>query len=628
MASYSKFYPGNEYGFTPKFSSKYDPFMGGYHIPASQIGMAIDPRTAAQIKKASEQLSSGTKTVEIQMTQPNIADAIPKQHLQELARLRKLVGTDLTLHGPLVEPTGVIKQGWDETQRLLAERQMWDSLQRGQVLNKEGNLVVTFHSSNGLPEPETKVIVEKDGKKEEQVTGIWVVNDKDGQFTQITPHADYLLDKKANPEKELQEQNKKAWETALTQLSYHTLQGKESFEAAIKPERLIRGGEETPEDKKAKEEYKQLWLMSKSSEGMKKIEKEVFRNEVVKKDVQDRFARMNYGEIYIKDSYTEMQEQFNRAWIAINKDKNNSDFKTREKAEEDLKKLKEFRQNIINNQKTLFLTENVDKLAEEVQRGVNTLNSLSSPPRIFRPLKEFAIDKASETFANLAYRSYSEFKENAPIISIENPPAGSGLHRAEDLKLLVEEARKKFVEKASKHMPEKEAKKQAERLIGVTWDVGHINMIKKYGYDDTSLAKETETVGPFIKHVHLSDNFGAEHTELPMGMGNVPMKAHMEIIQKYNDKVKKIIETGDWYQHFQTTPFTETLEAFGSPIYAMNMAPYWSNNTGLAGGYFSGYGFNPEIHHSMYGAGFSSLPIELGGQVPGSRNRLSGTPTD
>ena len=131
-----------------------------------------------------------------------------------------------------------------------------------------------------------------------------------------------------------------------------------------------------------------------------------------------------------------------------------------------------------------------------------------------------------------------------------------------------------------------------------------------------------------VKHMHLSDNFGMEHTELPMGMGNVPTKKMTEAITKYNDKVKKIIETGQWYQHFKISPFAKSLSAFGSPIYSMQMAPSWNQAYASSGGYFAGYGqMLPEQHFNIYGAGFSNLPPELGGQM-GGRNRLGGAPME
>jgi len=203
------------------------------------------------------------------------------------------------------------------------------------------------------------------------------------------------------------------------------------------------------------------------------------------------------------------------------------------------------------------------------------------------------------------------------------------LSTAEDLRDLVKKAREEFAEQAVKklNISKSEAQKQAEKLIGVTWDVGHINMLRGRGYEEKHLIEQTKKIAPFVKHVHLSDNFGLEHTELPMGMGNVPTKKMLDLIHEYNKKVKKIVETGDWFQPFKTTPFRETLAAFGSPTYGID-APYWNQIGYASGSYFAGQGAtNPPIHHSIWGSGFSNLPIELGGQMAG-RSRVSGAPIE
>ena len=196
---------------------------------------------------------------------------------------------------------------------------------------------------------------------------------------------------------------------------------------------------------------------------------------------------------------------------------------------------------------------------------------------------------------------------------------------------IVEGAREKFVEKAVKDgMGQGEAEKQAEKLIGVTWDVGHINMLRKQGFNEEDIIKETEKVAKFVKHVHLSDNFGFEHTELPMGMGNVPMADIMKKIGQEGFDVKKVIEAGDWWQHFSpggksNPPIVPTLQGFGSPLYSGG--PGWNNIYGVPGGYFGGYGtMLPEQHFQLYGAGFSSLPQELGGQMANKDSKFSGTP--
>jgi sugar phosphate isomerase/epimerase len=633
MGSYENFYHGTDYD----FGAVDDLFQGmTYKTPVSQMAIATDPRTANQLQSVSERFNTGLKTVEVSMLTPNVAEAIPEQHLEEINRLKKLVGADLTLHGPLVDPTGITKQGWDPTQREQAERQMWQAVERGHKLDPEGNIVVTFHSSHGLPDPETRVIDEnkKPGEKgREVVTEMMVVNERDGQFTHIMPKHNYLLDEKPDPAKELKEQNKRAWETTLTQVSFHALNGKEAIEKGLEIERSPKRIEEE-RDKRFKNAMKKIWELSKSSEGRDKIDKVIGDNNLEKKEVERRIETLNHGEIYVKEAYLNLQDHFNKAWAAtekaVERAKNEED---RKKAEEDRKKLKKYSDELIKKRDKLFSkdfkAENAELLGIEVQKGVNILNSLSETPALYRPLKDFAVEQASETFANIALKSYEKFQDNSPIISVENPPVGMGLNRAEDLRDLIKETRSKFVKEAQEKfdMSKEEAEERAKKLIGVTWDLGHINMIRKYGYGEEDLVKQTKEIAPFVNKIHLSDNFGMEHTELPMGMGNVPTKKHMEILDKYNEKVKKIIEAGDWYQHFKTMPVQESLAAFGSPIYAMQMAPYWNKAAFTSGGYFSGYGMNPEVHHSMYGAGFANLPVELGGQMAG-KSRLSGAPME
>ena len=89
---------------------------------------------------------------------------------------------------------------------------------------------------------------------------------------------------------------------------------------------------------------------------------------------------------------------------------------------------------------------------------------------------------------------------------------------------------------------------------------------------------------------------------------------------------KKIIEAASWWQHFKSPPVKESMEAFGSPLYSMNMAPYWNQSAGFQQNYFSCYGMMlPQGNYETFGAGFSQLPAELGGQRPGAQGgRMSG----
>ncbi len=624
MADYNNitFYSGAGYG----ISGYNEPFINTkYRFAPSEFGLPTDPRTANQIKAVSDKLSTGARVIEVSGVSPEMFEALPQQHLKEINRLKKLAGAELTFHGPLVEPTGVIRRGWDESQRAHAERQMWSAVERSHDLEPKGNIVVTFHSSNGLPDPEVKEYVKKDGKDVEEIKQIWVVDERTGDFQPSGPPQKEYLTKEGKyltPYEVLEKQNKDAWTNVLQNVNYHAYLGTERINQALKPIEI------PGKDKKIDEEtilnfYKEF--------GSEEAEKKLALLGEQGKHIKEQIQEISHGDIYLRDAYTKFQTLFNQAYAATEKSQKSKDEKERQEAEETLKRLNKFREEIKDKVDYLEKPEKVRELGEELIKGVNILGSIPNP-KLLRPLKEFAIDKASDTFSNLAFDSYKKFKETAPIISIENPPAGSGLTRADELKSLVEESRNKFVEKAHKElgMSKSEAKAQADKLIGVTWDVGHINMLRKYGAEERHLVKETETIAPFVKHVHLSDNFGMEHTELPMGMGNVPTKKMLDLISEYNKKAKKIIETGGpWYQFFQKSPLRETFEAFGSPVYPMKMAPYWNQVAATSGGYFSGYGKTlPDIHFSTYGAGFSQLPAELGGQIAGRGGRLSGTPME
>ena len=58
----------------------------------------------------------------------------------------------------------------------------------------------------------------------------------------------------------------------------------------------------------------------------------------------------------------------------------------------------------------------------------------------------------------------------------------------------------------------------------------------------------------------------------------------------------------------------------------MKMSPYWNQNPAFQQSYLGGYGMMlPQTHYETFGAGFSRLPSELGGQKAGAEgSRMSG----
>lgn len=622
MVAVEGIYPGADYGLDPNYGlgemDSYGNFTG-YRVNPAQIGFPSDPRTANQIDAVSKKISTGAKTIEVSAVNimggggpMKLIDSIPRQQFKEIERLKKLTGIDLTFHGPLVEPTGISRQGWHDVDRQQAEKEIVSAIDRGHKLNPKGNTPIVFHSSAIGLDPETRVINEKTGK--EIVTQISVIDERTGQIQQGVgpPTKDYLSkDPEVEIKKELKKQNEDAWFRALQSTNFNANQG---YEKAHRD--LSRDAGVTEKGKDAFLNFYKDYVKSpeKAEEVLKKM------NPEEASELKNKMMDLTNADIYMRDAYQGFKTLFNQAY-------HNAEEKGNQK---DLNLLDKYRKKLLP--RINELEDDPSKMLEfgkEINEGVNVLRQIA-PPQNLRPMKEFMIDKASDTFANAAFKSYKKFKETSPVIAIENPPAGAPLSRADELRDLVKDARKKFAQRAQRElgMSESQAKKQAEKLIGATWDLGHINMIRKFGYEEKDVIKETKKIAPYVKHVHLSDNFGLEHTELPMGMGNVPTKKHLELIEKYNKQAKKIVETGDWFSTLRipTTPVMQSFTAMGSPVYSMRMSPYWNQIAATSGAYQTGFGAtNPDIHHSIYGAGYSNLPVELGGQMAG-QSRVSGAP--
>jgi len=591
--------------------SSMDPNKGelftGYRIPAARFAMATDPRTANIIQDVSQKLQSGAKQIEVSTIQPDVFESIPDQHLKEINRLSKLTGVDISVHGILVEPSGIGQQGYNELAREEAERQMLSNVLRAHEMAPNGNVPMTFHSSVSWQGPEYRPVKGENGKEVFEKWRMPIINQETGQPTLVQADVQYRasmtpeeLEKgeKVSAAEHIQLRNDTEWSDALSTLvAIKERSDKMISETSPIAEQILQKlNSGTGPDSLTPTEHQVLTRYETAGMEIRDIRKHLnaLFDKAVKYGGGDSEAKRKY-----MNTLRELSEGFRGELPKLENGKENPlDFAGQSKALSNL---------MIN------------------------LSNLPSP-QVYKPLEDFAVDKSATTFGNVAFKAYKEFKDNAPIISIENPPAGGGLSRAEDLKKVVEASRKQFVENAMKpkdqgglSMSESEAKKQAEKLLGVTWDVGHINMIRKYGYGEEQTLKEAETVAPLVKHVHLSDNFGFEHTELPMGMGNVPIKKIMERLGEKGFEARKVIEAGNWWQHFKTSPFQETLEAFGSPIYSMKMAPYWNQAVGTAG-YFGGYGnMLPQINYETMGAGFSMLPSELGGQRGGAKgSRMSG----
>lgn len=595
MTNYEFFYEGTPYSLEPGYGG----FIG-YRLSAGRVGVPTGIQTANQIQEVTNLLNQGIKMIELQPLSPEVFEQIPKQHFEAIKQQTKLTGAETSVHAPIVEPSGFTKEGWSNLNRENAERQLKSVVEKSHQLNPKGNVSVTIHAS---AIPGTEWTPGKEEKREPRYKEVEIigVNQETGQMAPFKEEEVYYPEKEKKeiktPRRRIKMYNDTQWSNGLANLSFYKKQADEMLsEAALvlgpDYDKIIQGKEEklTPEQARAISQIKKAGIML--------------------DHVQAQFITIYDNAKKYTDLKEIKDEGRKRAVIERFQD-------VGEQWSEAAKKFPD-----------PFSTS---ELLDNSIHSMDAIGKLGGIPKIMVPIEEFAQDKSSTTFANVAFEAYDKFKDNAPMINIENLHPGMAFSRSEQLKKLVDESRKKFVKKAiKKGYSKSEAREAAKKVIGVTWDVGHINMLRKAGFKEKDILKETQEIAKYVKHVHLTDNFGYSDSHLPPGMGNVPTKEILKRLEKagYFERAgKTIVEAGSFVQHFKRSPHPYVLEALGSPIYAMDMAPYWNQAIGFQQGYFAGYGtFLPEQHFSMYGSGFSGLPTELGGQIPGKQTRFGGTP--
>jgi sugar phosphate isomerase/epimerase len=615
MENYETFYKG---GFS-SLSPDYGNFVG-YRLSPGKIGSPTGIQTANQLNEVVERIREGVKNVELQPIQPDTFEQIPKEHFKEIRALMKLSGVKPSVHAPMIDPAGFGEKGYEgEFGREDAERRLFNVIEKSHELDPKGNIPIVIHSSSGVPGMEFKPRAgTKPGDKDrfEEWRGA-IINKESGQMSKIEVDQKYYPTMQPDfekggtvmtPTEQINSSNATEWDAKLTELATFRKHANEIIGNA--PLLLA--------------EYKD-----------KPLTKEVIGT--MAPDQQAQYGKVRDAQIFLDNVRLNFSGAFNKAYKYGSEKQKEALKKLSTEYTEDLGKIKNTAWAPIEMERTLdkaivglkdITTKKYNQRTGEEIKGWDA-------PQLFASAEDFAMEKASQTFGNLATKSYDKFKDNAPVLAIENMYSGMAFSRAEDMKKLVEESRKVFVKNATKSrsdgglgMSEGAAENHAKKTIGVTWDVGHLNIMRKHGFKKKDIVAETKKISKMVKHVHLTDNFGYSDSHLPPGMGNVPTKEILEQLEKAGalQNSRAIVEAGAFVQHFKKSPHPFTLSALGSPIYGAKMAPYWNQVANTQGNYFNfPLAQMPDKHFSLYGSGFSMLPEELGGQVPGTASRFSGT---
>ena len=603
-----------------------------FYINHRLLGATTSPQTANQIQEASSRLNAGVKHVELELISPDLFDSVPKQHFEEMRRMAKLTGANINIHAPVqnMDLAGFSREGWSETERKRVEESMKHMIDRGADLGN--NTIVNFHSSGGVPSYEwqaEKALGETElppeGKRK-----VFVIDRADPRH-QIMPleyeEKQYFGSTKEKPEiwtpeRRRENINQTTWQQEKLQLFNY-----EKEKAEIRDRLNYLGNQTAP----LMEGYRNGILNKEETEQLQRTRKQI---EVMSDHIQEIDS-------HIDSQLQDLHDKFIRYTPEDKKKKFFNEF-------DDYKELSNLERDKYFERKMRELYPKVEsgdekaqkefhKIQEEFnfkrQRLLDAVKHMPAPER-FIPTDDFAKQKLSETVANSAFYAYNEYKDKAPVIAIENVFPDWTLGRAESLKEAVEESREKFAKELheKKNISKEKAKEISEKLIGATWDVGHITQLRKFGYSDKQIAEEAKKIAPVVKHIHVTDNFGFSDSHIAPGQGTVPIKEQLEKLKqglgKEYDKVAHIIESGGFASQFKQSPRLQELQYFDSPLYEIR-APSWREIAYSDAEYNMGYGLMfPEKHFEMYGGGFSNLPQELGGNVSGDKSRFAGTPND
>ena len=616
---------------TDNFKEKYEGSLDSkYYFSSSRVGATTSPQSPNQIGELTSRLNQGLKVVELGALNQRLLDQVPKEHFEEVRRLNKLTGAQASLHAPIqdLDLTGFTQQGWNEFERKTNVNKLISSVDRAHLMDPEGNTPVTVHAGGTFAQRWQKEGLEtEEGKPIKDARSEMVIVNRDSGQVQLTQYKKkkYFGGREEvwTPERHLNNLNMVEWDREKLQL----MQWKKGMNEVQDRTQQHLARINIPALQYAKqqgiatqEEQKQLANVQSELEHTDKFIEESYRNiRSLMEDMHNRFENFSEKEEpdykTFKSRYEERfkgefdageqelkkkKKQFHEYMIEISKLKKE---KLSEEQEKEFQRRQQDYFNTFNKQ-----TENVIKFVEAMPA-----------PKTWVPVDDFSQKKVSESVSEAAMQSYKKYKEKSPLILLENVYPEMALSRADALKATIEESRKKFSDMLIKkeHLSEKKAKETAEKLIGVTWDVGHIYQLKKYGYSDEDILEEAKKIAPYVKHAHLTDNFGFEDSHLPPGLGEANIKEQLKELEKAGFKGRGIVEAGEFVANFKEVPHLYALSNLGSPLYVEKTEPYWRDIWDSYGVYFSGFGeMMPQKYFDLYGPpGFAQLPSALGGQA-------------
>lgn len=620
-----------------------DSFSSRPYYSARRLASTTSIRTPNQLYELQLRLNAGVKNVEISgPLQPESFEQIPEQHFEEMRRLAKITGAQVSLHAPMFDLSGFDQRGeWKEQNREATEYQFKSIIDRANKLSPDGNIPITVHTNGGLPTTIPDKSLGKYSERQAREMGIPYLAGRD------IPRATMAIDQEEGRllpvefEKKSYITGDKTWTPFERINNANATKWQQESMRLLSMQKVYAERQADAEDKY----WKNVALIEAHQRGIQLNEQDQQRLSRAVQDIQVDHAHMQEIDQDMRSALNEMYHKVTKYGNRNIRDEDQKNIQSLREAWENQSRINQLEverleaKQINDPYKIREIESKIERMkSPESEYNLNLNNAMLSlanirAPEILIPVDDFVAKKAKETIVNTAMHAYKNYGEKAPVIAVENWHPDTPLSRGETFQKFITDTKKEFSQQLMKEkgLNENQAKEVANRLIGATWDVAHINLLRKFGYSQEDIVNEARQVrGADIKKIHLADNFGYSDAHLVTGMGNVPTFEQLAALEKtgLRKDIPMIGEFGMFDVEFKESSVPYALEALNSPLYSMNNASTWKNSREAYPDYFGGYGMVlPDMHfRDFYGAGFSNLPKELGGQMTGDRSRFSGTP--